>query len=52
MQDATADKMKDYEIYQADENDIIYTQNYYEQDEKSLTLLKSKLKVNAALLER
>ena len=34
--------MREYEIYQADENDITYTQDYYKQEEHSLTLLKSK----------
>ena len=43
--------MKDYEIYQADEDDITYTQDYYQQEDKTLMMFKSKMVVSPELLD-
>ena len=40
--DAYSERMKDYEVYRSDETDITYTQNFYNLENYSLTLLKSK----------
>ena len=42
-------KMAEYEVFRADERDITYTQDFYNQAESSLSLLKSKKPVGVQL---
>ena len=44
--DANSEVMEKYEVYRSDETDINYTQNFYDMEEYSLTLLKSKEKLD------
>ena len=44
--DANRAALKQYEIYRSDETDINYTQNFYDLKDCSLTLLKSKRKID------
>ena len=38
-------------MYRADDNDITYTRNFYNQQDSSLSLIKSKETVSAELLD-
>lgn len=49
--DGATKNTKDYEVYTADENDITYTQNFYNFKESSLSLLKSKTIISKPLLQ-
>lgn len=42
---------QNYEVYQADENDITYTQNFYHEKDFSLNLLKSKKSLNLEMID-
>ena len=44
--------MNHYEVYQADENDITYTQGAYCFEKFSLQLLKSKKPISSELMEK
>ena len=46
LKDASADNMDSYEVYSADEEDITYTQNFYNFKKSSLSLLKSKVVIS------
>ena len=43
--------MDPYEVYRADEEDITYTQNFYNFKKSSLSLLKSKVVISKELLD-
>ena len=38
--------LEKYEVYRADDDDITYTQNFYNQAQSSISLLKSKIAIN------
>ena len=44
--------MVDYEVYKADEQDITYTRDFYNQENCSLTLLKSKETAKLSLIRK
>lgn len=52
MHDAAYKNIKEYEVYTADENDITYTQNFYNSKQSTISLLKSKPIINRPLLEQ
>ena len=43
--------MKKYEVYKADDQDITYTRNFYQGENYSLSLLKSKAPASKRLFE-
>ena len=51
-EDAGREYVKKYEVYRADEQDIVHTQNFYNFEEYSLSLLKSKQPVDDKLFEK
>ena len=49
--DASSQHMEKYMVYRADQNDITYTQNFYNMEDCSMNLLKSKEVVSLELME-
>ena len=43
-------RILDYEVYRADDDDITYTRNFYNQDNYSLTLIKSRSPISKKLV--
>ena len=50
--DSAKENIQDYEVYMADENDITYTRDFYNQEDCSLSLLKSKETADLSLFLR
>ena len=45
------EKMKNYQVYRTDKDDITYTQNFYNHKDCSLSLLRSSTPMNTALAQ-
>ena len=49
LEDASEDKIEDYEVYQADESDRTYTRNFYNFEDYSISLLRSEQVIDGDL---
>ena len=46
------EKMKNYQVYRTDKDDVTYTQNFYNHKDCSLSLLRSSTPMNTALAQK